>query len=394
MISKHQKIAENIVRRLQEAGYKALFAGGWVRDFLLGHPSQDIDIATSAHPEEVVKLFKRSITVGAQFGVVRVLQDNHEFEVATFRSDEQYVDGRRPSQVRLLGSPEEDAARRDFTINGMFYDPSSGEIYDYVSGKNDLKRKIIRTIGDPFVRFQEDRLRIIRAIRFKNTFGYDIDSKTWEALCQEAVHVVEAVSPERIWQELRKMLEKKILEPSLRDLHKCGLLARLFPISQSGLEERFQVVARYRGGSLAAAIALLIKQLRNTLVDRYRLSNREAHLFDTFSMFESLPSSDEEYVRLYARADIETALTALACEQANPEVFLAKHTKRQKELAFWTEQVRSRSFLIAGSDLASAGLKPGKQMGERINEIFLFSLHNRIKDKKKLLEECVYGKKD
>ena len=223
-------LAESIVTQLQKAGYTAFFAGGWVRDFLMGRPSQDIDIATSAHPEEVMALFPRSIAVGAQFGVVRVLADDHEFEVATFRSDTQYVDGRRPVSVTLHSSPEEDAARRDFTINGLFYDPIHQKIYDFVGGQKDIQNRVIRAIGCPLSRFKEDRLRMVRAIRFKNVLSFSLEKETWDAICAEAPHVLPAVSPERIWQELTKMKDKKVLACSLRDMWDCGLLSAIFPV--------------------------------------------------------------------------------------------------------------------------------------------------------------------
>jgi len=391
MAPSHQQTAHSIVERLQNAGYTALFAGGWVRDFVLGHPSQDIDIATNAHPEEVMHLFPRSIAVGAQFGVVRVLVNDQEVEVATFRSDDQYVDGRHPTNVNLSASPQEDAQRRDFTINGMFYDPTSSTLYDYVKGQEDVSKKLIRTIGDPYQRFTEDRLRIIRAIRFKNSLGFSIDPTTWKAICQESPHVIEAVSGERVWQELYKMLAKEILAPCLRDLKECSLLFSLFPslknMSGKALEARFQSIEKYKGSSLIAALCLLISQQREELVERFHLSNKEKDLITTFSLLESLPEDELSLVSFYARPGSENCLHAYSCSKEDPERFLNSHEEKKQNLFFWIEQLRTNSFFIGGSDLIALGIQPGKKMGEYIQKAFHLSLKTRITDKEALLNE-------
>src|SRR6185437_5720237 len=165
------EVATHIVKRLVEAGHLAYFAGGWVRDFLLNHPSDDIDIATSASVEEIQALFPKTIPVGIAFGIVIVVEKGHQFEVATFRKDRGYVDGRRPTGIDPA-SPEEDAQRRDFTLNGMFYDPLQKKVLDFVSGQEDLKKGIIRAIGNPHERFLEDRLRMMRAVRYGTRFGF------------------------------------------------------------------------------------------------------------------------------------------------------------------------------------------------------------------------------
>ena len=207
----HLPIAKTIVEKLQAAGYVALFAGGAVRDLLMQRPCEDIDIATSAHPHQVMALFKKSIPVGAQFGVVLVIEEGQEFEIATFRSDSQYVDGRHPKTVDLSATMQEDALRRDFTINGMMYDPITEIIYDFVGGQKDLKNQLIKTIGSPHDRFNEDRLRMLRAIRFKNVLGFTMEEETLASLCSLTPHIVPSVSPERIWQELFKMHQKRVL---------------------------------------------------------------------------------------------------------------------------------------------------------------------------------------
>jgi poly(A) polymerase len=173
--------AISIVQALRRQGYEAYFAGGSVRDMLLGKMPQDYDIATSAHPEDVRRIFLDTVPVGAQFGVILVLIDGQPFEVATFRHDGPYLDGRRPSEVRY-GSLEEDVRRRDFTINGMVYDPLADRVIDLVEGRRDLEERRIRAIGDAARRFQEDRLRMIRAVRFSAKLEFVIEDATFRAI--------------------------------------------------------------------------------------------------------------------------------------------------------------------------------------------------------------------
>src|SRR2546426_499221 len=191
-----QTTARAIVERLRDHGWIAYFAGGCVRDLVRGQVPKDIDIATDAPPEQVQKIFRRTHAVGAKFGVIVVLENEFQFEVATFRSDDAYIDGRRPVAVHF-SSPEEDAKRRDFTINGMFYDPVAGEVIDLVGGQADIAAKLVRAIGDPAKRFAEDRLRMLRAVRFATVLGYQIDKETWHALVSNAPSINQ-ISAERI----------------------------------------------------------------------------------------------------------------------------------------------------------------------------------------------------
>ena len=177
--------ARKIVSRLREAGHEALFAGGCVRDTLMGKAPHDFDIATSARPEQVQALFPRTVPVGAQFGVILVVEDGREFQVATFRSDGVYLDGRHPQKVTFT-TAEGDARRRDFTINGLFYDPIDQRVLDFVGGRNDLEARILRAIGNPAERFAEDKLRPLRGIRLASTLDFEIESATWQAICASA----------------------------------------------------------------------------------------------------------------------------------------------------------------------------------------------------------------
>jgi poly(A) polymerase len=219
--------ARRIVQRLQEAGFIAYYAGGCVRDQLMGVEPHDYDIATSAHPEKVQELFRRTVAVGAHFGVIVVLDGTFEFQVATFRNDGQYIDGRHPESVSFA-TPEEDATRRDFTINGLFFDPIAGQLIDYVGGQQDLARKMLRAIGNPYDRFREDRLRLLRAVRFGTTLGFDLDGATWRAVCENARHISE-VSAERIREELVKIFTSPRRVRGFDLLDESGLLAAVLP---------------------------------------------------------------------------------------------------------------------------------------------------------------------
>jgi poly(A) polymerase len=223
--------AIDVVGRLREEGHQALWAGGCVRDITLGHVPSDYDIATDARPEAVMSIFrKRTVPVGESFGVVRVRGPHDsglEVEVATFRSDGAYVDGRRPESV-VFSSPELDAERRDFTINGMFFDPFSGQVIDYVGGLADLRDGILRAIGDPVARFREDKLRLLRAVRFSARFGFRIDDATLRAVVAMAEEIT-VVAAERIAQELRRMLIHESRASAMDLMLETGLMAAVLP---------------------------------------------------------------------------------------------------------------------------------------------------------------------
>ncbi|MGH7888654.1 MAG: CCA tRNA nucleotidyltransferase, partial [Candidatus Binatia bacterium] len=219
--------AISIVQRLRQEGFEAYLAGGCVRDMLLGKTPQDYDITTNARPEQIQNIFAETIPVGAQFGVMLVLVDRQPFEVASFRHDGPYLDGRHPSQVRY-GSLEEDIQRRDFTINGMIYDPLDDRIIDLVDGRSDLARRIVRAIGNPMDRFAEDRLRMIRAVRFAASLKFDIDAPTFAAIEQLAATVTE-ISWERIGDEMTRILTEGGARRGFELLDQCGLLAVILP---------------------------------------------------------------------------------------------------------------------------------------------------------------------
>ncbi|MCU0778310.1 MAG: CCA tRNA nucleotidyltransferase [Akkermansiaceae bacterium] len=219
--------AAELARRLTAAGHQALFAGGCVRDKLLGHEPEDYDIATSAVPSEVLGLFPGSNEVGAHFGVVIAKHGGHHIEIATFRTDGSYRDGRRPESV-TFSTPQEDARRRDFTINGLFEVPDTGEIIDYVGGMADLKAGIIRAIGDAQARFTEDGLRLLRAVRFAARIGFTIEPAT-DAALRDCAHLLDRISPERIRDEFSKILTSPRRRAGVEHLVETDLIRHFMP---------------------------------------------------------------------------------------------------------------------------------------------------------------------
>jgi poly(A) polymerase len=232
-----KETAINIVQRLRKNGYSALFAGGCVRDMLMGSVPEDYDIATDAHTNDITNIFKKTIPVGVHYGVILVIENNFQFEVATFRSDGTYSDGRHPDTV-TFSDAKGDALRRDFTINGMFYDPIDNKCLDYVGGMNDIKAHIIRAIGDPFERFEEDRLRMIRAVRFACRFNYEIENQTAEAI-KKLHDKVLSVSAERIKEELEKILTGPNPHTGIKMMDELNLLNEILPevTAMKGVEQ-------------------------------------------------------------------------------------------------------------------------------------------------------------
>lgn len=216
-----------IIETLRNAGYEAYLAGGCVRDMLLGITPKDFDIVTSAKPDEIEKTLEHTIPVGKKFGVILTIKNGHSFEIATFRSDASYSDGRRPDAV-IFTNAEEDALRRDFTINAMFYDPTNDKILDYVDGQKDLEEKLIRFIGDPETRIKEDHLRILRAVRFKNAFNFQYHPDTYQAI-KKNVKLIENISKERIADELNKMITGHNAGRAFEELFEIGALEILIP---------------------------------------------------------------------------------------------------------------------------------------------------------------------
>ena len=227
IINNNRQNAEEIVRLLKQSGHEAYFVGGCVRDFIRGDVPDDYDIVTSAYPDQVMALFSHTVAIGAKFGVVAVIVEGHPYEVATFRKDDVYEDGRRPSQVHFSSS-REDVFRRDFTVNGLLMDPETNEIIDYINGRADIEKKIIRTIGDPDSRFNEDYLRMLRAIRFAANLGFSIEHDTQKAIERNA-EKIKQISAERVQEELGKILTRGGSRTGFELMIQTNILKEILP---------------------------------------------------------------------------------------------------------------------------------------------------------------------
>ncbi len=281
-----REFAERVVRRLRAAGFTAYFAGGCVRDRLLGRTPTDYDVATNATPAEIRTLFgyRSTLAIGAAFGVINVLgpKPAGQVEVATFRRDAEYSDGRHPDAVAFT-SAREDALRRDFTINGLFYDPVDDRVIDFVGGQADLQRRVIRAIGNPRERFAEDKLRLLRAVRFAAAFDFELDADTACALRQMAPQIV-VVSPERIAMEMRRLLTARGRVPGVRLLVDTGLAEAVLPevvprdaAGRARLEQNLAVLDRLARPGFPLALAALVGGASDVRAvgARWRLANRE-----------------------------------------------------------------------------------------------------------------------
>lgn len=375
--------ASAIVRKLVNAGYTAYFAGGWVRDYIMGHPSEDIDIATNAPPEKIMDLFPRTILVGLAFGVVIVIIEGHQFEIATFRRDVLYVDGRRPEQIEL-STPQEDAKRRDFTINGMFYDPIEDVIHDFVHGYHDVKMGVIRTIGDPNLRFSEDRLRMIRAIRFAARFNFNIDISTQQAIIENAETLLPAVAMERIWQEFNKMNAYPRLDWAIAEMHQLGLLQTIFPeLKTMHLKEVRSIVSAYAFFPQGTPVILNLMALfpNQTLHEkieicrRLKASRNDMDLIEFYDQFtnrikEGKIQDDTDYAHLYAHPHAKLAIYVQAAEypEKERESFIKEHESRIQRLQTHIDRIRLKTPLVHSTCLIENGIAPGKQMGALLKE--------------------------
>lgn len=378
--------ALQIVKTLNDAGYIAYYAGGWVRDFLLHHPSDDIDIATNAPPDIIISLFPKTVPIGMAFGIVLVVIEEHPFEVATFRKDVGYSDGRRPTSV-VFSDAQEDAKRRDFTINGMFYDPMTKEIFDFVGGKKDLNAKIIRAIGNPHERIQEDRLRMIRAIRLSSRFGFEIDEETKKAISAHAHELFPAVAMERIYQEFEKMALFQNFKRSLFSLFHFGLLQTIFPSLKNCSEKDLEKIL-FAVDDLphrAPVIAKLLELFPNSSLDErlvlakhLKLSNKDLVFSRFLFQAEKLiqreqnqePIENVEWAYFYAHPDAFLCLEIIAAHfsREKKHLFLQNHEKRKNHLKKFIERIQNKDPLIKSHHLKMYKIPESPLMGTLLKE--------------------------
>jgi len=397
-----QKKALSIVRTLRDAGFIAYFAGGWVRDKIMGSESDDIDIATDASPDEILKLFSKTVKVGVSFGVVVVLLDGDQFEVATFRKDIAYTNGRTPTEIEFC-SPKEDALRRDFTINGLFYDPITDETFDYVEGIADIGAKIIRTIGNPRDRFIEDRLRMVRAFRFASRLGFSIDSETSRAIFEHADTLFPSVSPERIWQEFTKMAKFPGFGEAFIEMQRCGLLSVIFPelkgISPEEIADRVAFFSRFPSGSPAILYLVqlfpeAIKEEMFALARYLRTSKNEIRYIETYFEAKKLVSEEKEgrldpvaWVHYFAGKNPLLFLEIIAANLPEHERENSRrlYIERVQNFEKHIQRIVEGKPLVTGKLLQDSGIAPGEKMGRLLEEAERFSIVEDIHDTEKVL---------
>jgi len=384
-----RRFARQVVDRLRGAGFEALWAGGCVRDELLGRTPADYDVATSARPDEVRAVFGRSRTLalGAAFGVITVLgpRGSGQVEVTTFRTDADYADGRHPTGV-AFSTPREDAQRRDFTINGLFLDPVSGAVHDHVGGRADLEAGVIRAIGDPALRFGEDHLRLLRAVRFAAGFDFALESGT-RAAVERLAGLVVTVSPERIATELRAMFSRPGRGRALGLLRDTGLFAVLFPEfcppdtsgGAGAWDRRARRIDALDEPSLPAALAVLAEDAPGSVAGvaaRLRLSNRETAAavwlraaLDAFNDGAAGPpqrrpwSAVQPWLAHRDAPPLADALRALARDGGAEDAALAEWVGGRLALP---RAELDPPPLLGGDDLRRAGHLPGPALGETL----------------------------
>ncbi len=391
----HTHLATQIAKRLQDAGYIAYFAGGWVRDYFMGHPSDDIDIATSAAPNEIIALFPNTILVGISFGVVIVVVEGQQFEVSTFRKDFEYLDGRKPSRIELSG-PREDAYRRDFTINGMFYDPISEEIFDYVHGVEDIKNKVIRTIGNPDERFLEDRLRMIRAIRFAAKFDFKIDPETHQAIIDFSNTLFPAVAKERVWQELLKMSTSERFDFAIIELHRAGLQGEIFPpLKHVHLNEIKEKIKAFKQMPKSAPpilfLNLLFSQLphniKKELFQDLKVSNADLKWVEFHSKVELAGDDLVEWTYIYAHPFWPVVLETIHATMAPDDVqsSLLRHREASLRLRPAIDRVVNKQPLVTSALLMEQGVTPGVKMGKLLKLAERISIERDVQNPEEVI---------
>jgi len=408
MVLTPRAFATDVVSRLRRAGFEAYWAGGCVRDEQMGLEPKDFDVATSARPEEVREVFgaSRTLPIGAAFGVVIVMgpKSAGAIEVATFRRDLSYSDGRRPDAVAYC-SAAEDAARRDFTINGLFFDPLAGRVLDYVGGIDDIRRQIIRAIGDPHERIAEDKLRMLRGVRFTSRFEFSLDPACFDAIRAHAREIGQ-VSIERIVGELRQMLAHRHRSRAARLLVACGLLQEVLPECRADYDweagdepprgawdrtlRMFDRLGQQPDG--ITALALLIRPWYDSagrdpasigeLARRLRLSTIEStrlsHLLTREPLVRTARGAPWPVVqRVLARPDrdrlLECARIIAEVEDTGRDDVAFCRTKTSGPETEWNPPP-----LVSGNDLKSLGIRPGPAIGRILDAIRDAQLDGRL----------------
>jgi poly(A) polymerase len=433
-----RQLAVRICAALRTAGHQAYFVGGCVRDLQLGRKPADYDIATDARPERVQQLFPGSLTVGARFGVILVVKGEARVEVATFRSDVGYSDGRHPDRVEFSRTPQEDVSRRDFTINGLMLDPESGNVLDFVGGLDDLRAHIVRAIGQPDLRFREDKLRMARAVRFAARFDYAIEPATFAAI-QAAAPQIHQVSPERLREELTKLLTEGAARRAFELLEETGLLAELLPeVSKMRgvpqppeyhpegdvwIHTRMMLEMLPAGAPSTLAWAVLLHdvgkpptfrsaeqtgdrirfnehaeigaRMSSEICRRLRFSTDDSSQIEALvanhlrfkDVFDMRPATLKRFIRL-PHFDQHLELHRLDCSCSHGKLD-AYEFVRQFIRETPPDQVRPPR-LVTGDDLSAMGLRPGPQFKEILENVEEGQLEGKLRDRNEALDFIRY----
>ena len=427
-------LAKKIIDLLKSRGYRAFLVGGSVRDMLMGIEPAEYDICTSARPDEISTLFENTVQVGANFGVVIVLIEGIKFEVATFRREENYTDGRHPDEVIYSVDESEDVIRRDFTINGMLFDTDTNEIIDYVKGLKDLDSKVLQTIGDPENKFREDRLRMMRAVRFASRFEFSIEEKTSRAIKKLSDAII-SVSPERIRDEITYIISGKNPGNGLTMLSEYGLLKHILPEVEQmkGVEQPpefhpegdvfvhtcmvLDKLYENTGGGVSSVLAFagllhdvgkpptftitdrirfnghdrVGAEMANRICRKLKLSNKQTDriisLIREHLRFKDVTKMRESTLKRFMAMDHfdDHMELHLADCQASHGMVTAYDFVREKQLEFTEEEIKPRP-LIGGDDLISLGYIPGPLFKEILNKVQEMQLEGMIKNKEDALK--------
>lgn len=399
-----RRFAVEVVGRLRQAGFQAYWAGGCVRDHLLGRTPKDYDVATDARPDQIRAIFgpRRTIAVGAAFGVITVIGPRQagQVEVATFREDASYSDGRHPDHV-TFSIPAHDAARRDFTINGLFFDPIEDRVIDYVGGREDLAKGVIRAIGDPYQRFEEDKLRLLRAVRFAATFDFHLQAQTFEAVCRMAPGIV-TVSPERIAAEMERMLVDQHRRRAVELLVDTGLAAAILPeivphspAQDTRLSDTLAILHHLREPGFPLALAALVHLPVDAagageVCRRWRLSNRQTDrvtwLVENHAVLAGARAMQWSRLQPLVIADGFHDLVALEEAAALAASRDSSHVAWCRLLFEQPREVLDPPPLATGSDLIGHGIPPGPEYRILLERIREAQLDGEIHTKTEALE--------
>jgi poly(A) polymerase len=401
-----QEAALAVVRRLREYDHQAYYAGGCVRDMLLKRDPEDIDVATDAAPERIIELFTRTRKVGVKFGVVMVSQGSHWIETATFRTDMDYQDGRRPVGVEFT-TAERDAQRRDFTVNGLFYDPIEEQVIDYVGGQADLEAGVIRAIGEAGQRFAEDHLRMLRAVRFATRLDFEIEPATAEAIRQQA-DKIDRISPERTREELEKMFAHPSRARAVKEISQLGLLEHLWPQSHwpaDRLDCAVGLITALPPGDadFVLTMAGLLHELPVGEVRRIgnalRCSNRQTDDIswlienrEPINQAKTMSLADFKKLLAHSRFDDLLALYKAICEFQNKP--LDKHTAALSRRDSIPPAEIAPPPLITGEDLIELGLEPGPKFKQILETLYDAQLNNELTTREQALDQMrIYADK-